>query len=80
MGDQPSYRAYAVEDVSKEDAKKGVKATWTEIGAAWPHRDGKGYRIHLRALPINNHIELREIAERPDDRDQAQQQSTLAPR
>jgi hypothetical protein len=61
MGDQPSYRAYAVETL-----KEGTKAAWTEIGAAWPHKDGKGLSVKLRALPVNNHIELREVTERPE--------------
>jgi hypothetical protein len=60
-GDQPRYRAYAVEDV-----KGSAKAAWTEIGAAWPHKDGKGLSVRLRALPVNNHIELRDVAERPE--------------
>jgi hypothetical protein len=76
MSDRPSYRTYAVED----DVKEGAKAAWTEIGAAWPHKDGKGYSVRLRALPVNNHIELRDMAQRADDRDQPQQRCALAPR
>jgi hypothetical protein len=34
---RPTQRVYAV--ITKKNHEKG---TWLEIGAAWPHRDGKG--------------------------------------
>ena len=43
---QPSYRIYSV-------AKNGDdKSTWQEIGAAWPHKDGKGLNLTFTARPL----------------------------
>lgn len=50
---KPAYRVYVV----KGD---GENARWVEIGAAWPHQDGKGFAIDLDALPLEGRIVLRE--------------------
>ena len=44
-GRKPTYEIFAVKD--------GVdgKAVWTKIGAAWPHKDGKGFS--LKGFTIN---------------------------
>lgn len=44
---RPTHRVYAV--FKKPGAEK---ARWTEIGAAWPHKDGKGFNVKLDLLPI----------------------------
>jgi len=37
------------------------KPVWTEIGAAWPHKDGKGLNITFKASPFGDaKIVLRE--------------------
>ena len=36
---KPTHRIYIV-------VGEGKKAKWTEIAAAWPHSDGKGYGIN----------------------------------
>ncbi|MFQ6550594.1 hypothetical protein AADZ90_021840 [Aestuariibius sp. 2305UL40-4] len=46
------------------------KSHWTKIGAAWTHRDGKGFNITLDALPVNGKIVLREPLEDEEDQDQ----------
>lgn len=46
---RPSHRIYAV--VKRAGDKD--KADWTEIGAAWPHKDGKGFSLKLEYLPLN---------------------------
>ena len=40
---------------------------WLEIGAAWPHRDGKGYSMKLDAIPRSPdaHLVIRTIATAP---------------
>ena len=43
---KPSHRIYAV-------TKGATKSFWQEIGAAWPHSDGKGFSLKLDLLPIN---------------------------
>lgn len=54
-GRKPSYEVFSVENGAES------KAVWTKIGAAWPHKDGKGFslkgftiggglNVHLRAV------------------------------
>lgn len=49
---KPAYIAY----VTKAGTEKPF---WTAIGAAWSHKDGKGLRIKLDAIPVSGVIELR---------------------
>ena len=50
---RPSHRVYAV------IKKKGhEKSSWLEIGAAWPHRDGKGFAVKLDFIPRSPDAEL----------------------
>ena len=51
---QSIYRAYSV-----EDARKGQKSFWTQIGRLFPHEDGKGFDLPLSALPVNGRIVIR---------------------
>lgn len=48
----PTHRAYVV---TGEDDKR----QWTDIGAQWPHKDGKGFTLKLKAMPIGGEIVLR---------------------
>ena len=48
-----SYKAYSVAK------REGDKDFWTDIGAAFAHRDGDGYSIVLNALPMDGRIVLR---------------------
>ncbi len=54
-GQKPTYEVFIVQDGAEG------KAVWTKIGAAWPHKDGKGFslkgftlkeglKVHLRAV------------------------------
>ena len=37
------------------------KTRWTELGAAWPHKDGKGFQLKFNACPIGDcEVVLRE--------------------
>ena len=48
-----------------EDGKdENDKGFWTEIGAAWPHRDGKGYSVRLKG-----NLVMREIPQEPVPKD-----------
>lgn len=51
---KPTHIAYTT-----RQAKDGEKTFWTPCGAAWAHKDGKGFRIKLDAVPVNGIIELR---------------------
>ena len=44
---QPSHLIYHVEE-REGDAPNN----WTQIGAMWPHKDGKGWNMQLQFLPI----------------------------
>lgn len=57
-GTKPTHRIYHV----KGDGKS---ANWTEIGAAWPNRDGHGFSIACDAVPLHGRIVMRTITERP---------------
>lgn len=49
----PTHTAYHVRD------GKGDKGFFTRIGAAWPHRDGKGFNVQLDVAPLDGKIVLR---------------------
>jgi hypothetical protein len=49
----PAFQAWHV-------TNKGDDSFWTKVGAAWPHRDGKGLSLILSVIPMNGQIVLRE--------------------
>jgi hypothetical protein len=57
---KPSHFAYQVRD------RKGDKAFWTRIGAAWPHADGKGFNIQIEAVPLDGRVTLRVPSDKKD--------------
>lgn len=54
---RPDFIAYNVQE------SKDRKGYWNKVGAAWRHRDGQGYDIHLDSLPVNGRVTLRELRE-----------------
>lgn len=43
--------------VAEYEAPTGKNGTsWTKIGVAFPHHDGAGFNIELRALPCNGRL------------------------
>jgi len=50
---RPTYRAFAVIKRAGND-----KGNWTEIGAAWRHKDGKGFALKLDLLPVSPDTEI----------------------
>ena len=62
--------AYSVEEY---DAGNGKKArSWTRIGAAFPHKEGPGFNIELRTIPLDGRIVLLP----PDDGSDASEDSS----
>lgn len=55
---KPTHRLYRVEGTGKS-------ANWTEIGAAWPNKDGQGFSITCDAVPLQGRIVMRKITARP---------------
>jgi len=58
----PSHNVYVV-----EDRGEGDDPFWLKIGAAWAHKDGKGFNVNLSALPLDNRLVLRVPAEAGSD-------------
>lgn len=54
----PTHEAFQVKD------REGSKGFWTKIGAAWAHKDQKGFTIHLDAVPLDGRISLRVVGEK----------------
>lgn len=48
--------AYTVEEY--EDSQGKTARRWTRIGAAFPHKEGAGLNVELRALPVDGRIVL----------------------
>ncbi len=51
---KPAYVAYSVRE------REGKKPRFTEIGVAFPHKDGKGLDVLCDATPLSGRITLRQ--------------------
>ena len=60
----PSFNVYTV-----EDRGQGEDPFWLKIGAAFPHKDGKGFNLVLSAFPIDNRLVMRTPAENGTNED-----------
>jgi hypothetical protein len=58
QGAAPTHRLYVV-------TNSGDKASWREIGAAWPNKDGQGFSLNCAAMPLQGRIVMRAITEKP---------------
>ncbi len=56
-GNKPTHIAYSVRDFTNSDGE--VKADWNRVGAAWLHKDGKGFDLTLDSVPLSGRIVLR---------------------
>jgi len=56
----PSHIAYHVRD------REGSKGFFTRIGAAWQHKDGKGFNVQLDCVPLDGRISLRVASEKKE--------------
>lgn len=52
---KPTHIAFVTREIKGSERS----SIWTPCGAAWAHKDGKGFRIKLDAVPVNGVIELR---------------------
>ncbi len=62
---RPTLIAYSV--VKRTPEQPINQAQWTEIGAAWPHRDGRGVTVRLTALPLDGQIYMRMPSQEGED-------------
>jgi hypothetical protein len=60
---EPNAPAFQARHVTKN----GNKGFWAKVGAAWPHRDGKGLSFQLEVMPMDGHIVLRQPLPKTDD-------------
>ncbi len=42
-----------------EDQAGAEKTNWTRIGVAWPHKDGNGLNVELKAIPVSGKLVIR---------------------
>jgi hypothetical protein len=42
-----------------EDGAGAEKANWTRVGVAFPHKDGNGLNVELRAIPVSGKLVIR---------------------
>jgi hypothetical protein len=42
-----------------EDGAGAEKSSWTRVGVAFPHKDGNGLNVELRAMPVNGKLVIR---------------------
>jgi len=52
--------AFTVEEYDAPGSGKGGKTArrWTKIGAAFPHKEGPGFNVELKALPLDGRVIL----------------------
>ena len=55
----PSHVVYHV----REGDEKGY---WTRIGAAWAHKDNKGFNVQIETVPLSGRITLRVASEKKE--------------
>jgi hypothetical protein len=53
-------KKFAFVAYSVRERGEGKKAKFTEIGVAFPHKDGKGFDILYDAVPLSGRITLRQ--------------------
>ena len=51
---KPAFYAYHVANHDEQE-----KSFWTKLGAAFPHKDGKGFSLIIETLPRDGRITLR---------------------
>jgi hypothetical protein len=61
----PTHRAYTV--IKRGE---GQDDYWLNIGAAFPHQDGKGFNVVLQALPTDAKIVIREASDQDESSEQ----------
>jgi hypothetical protein len=62
---KPTHIAYDVENF-KLDGKPDA-SSWSRIGVAFEHKDGKGFDVTLRSLPLSGRITLRKNEPKPKE-------------
>lgn len=53
---RPTLIAFAVRNFGSEGNED---SSWLKVGAAWAHKDGKGFDVVLDAVPVGGRVVLR---------------------
>ena len=69
MENKPTHFVYSVTEREGSTGEEN-RDFWTKIGAAWPHKDGKGFTVSLEATPVNARLVLRQPEEREEKENQ----------
>ena len=64
---EQSREAQTPEFLAWHVTQKGEKSYWNKVGAAWMHRDEKGYTLQLESLPVGGRIVLRQPLDDAND-------------
>lgn len=48
------FNVFTVEEFDTDNGK--TAKSWTKVGAAFPHKEGIGFSIELRVIPINGRL------------------------
>ena len=59
---KPAYIAYHVRNNKDEQGD----SYWTRIGAAFAHKDGKGFNLLIETIPLDGRITLRVPTEKSE--------------
>jgi hypothetical protein len=59
---KPAYIAYSVRNNDEQG-----EGFWTRIGAAFPHKDGKGFNLLVDVFPLDGRITLRVPTEKSEE-------------
>ena len=57
MANKPTHTAYSVRDFKTQTGD--ADSSWSKIGVAFLHKDGKGLDVVLDALPVSGRVVLR---------------------
>ena len=69
----PSFNVYTV-----EERGNGEDPFWLKIGAAFAHKDAKGFNIVLSAFPLDNRLVMRVPAD--EDKPKPEEKAKANPR
>jgi hypothetical protein len=50
------FDAFVVENYTADGEDR---ASWIRVGVAFPHEDGKGFQVQLKAVPVDGKLVLR---------------------
>lgn len=63
--EKPTHDIKAPDYLAWHVTQKGEKSFWNKVGAAWKHKDDRGFTLQLETCPINGRIVLRQPFEEP---------------